>query len=225
MTSNEHLFVNLDEKYQSTVVLGDNQSHGRKGKGTTVVTTKYGEVKHINESLLVPALKNNLLFVGKMLEQNYQVTFDKNECIIRDKLKRNVVVARARMTGDRMFPLHFTHGNQPLRYSKMNESKIWHQRYGHLSFSGLILVKRLKIVEGLPFIENTKEVCEECVVAKQHRVSFPIGKSSRAKQHLEIIHMDLCGPMETPSLNKSKYFLTFIDDCSRKTWVYCLVSK
>jgi len=71
MTSNKIFFIKLDENHHSIVVLGDNQSHGTKGKGTIAVATKYGEVKHINETLLVPALKKNLLFVGQMLEQNY----------------------------------------------------------------------------------------------------------------------------------------------------------
>ena len=117
-----------------------------------------------------------------------------------------------KMTGDKIFPIHFANSNQALRTSEMNVSKIWHKIYGHLSFSGLILLKRLKMVEGLPLIEDSKEVCEKCLVGKQHRIKFLIRKSSRAKQHLEIIHIDFCGPMETPSLNKFNYFLMFIDD-------------
>jgi len=42
---------------------------------------------------------------------------------------------------------------------------------------------------------------------------------------LEIVHADLCGPMQTPSLNGSVYFMTFIDDFSKKTWLYLLKQK
>jgi hypothetical protein len=49
--------------------------------------------------------------------------------------------------------------------------------------------------------------------------------SYRAWAPLEIVHIDLCGPIQTTSLGGRIYFLTFIDDCSRKTWVYFLKHK
>jgi transposase InsO family protein len=42
---------------------------------------------------------------------------------------------------------------------------------------------------------------------------------------VEIVHSDICGPMPTPSIGGSAYFLTFIDDFSRKTWIYFLKHK
>lgn len=81
------------------------------------------------------------------------------------------------------------------------------------------------MVEGLHLIEKPERVFEGCILGKQHRESFPVGKSTREKVPLEIIHSYLCGPMETPSIGGSFYFLTFIDDCSRKTWVYFIKQK
>ena len=49
--------------------------------------------------------------------------------------------------------------------------------------------------------------------------------SCREKVPLELVHTDLCGPMKTPSLTGNVYFMTFIDDYSRKTWVYLLKHK
>ena len=62
-------------------------------------------------------------------------------------------------------------------------------------------------------------------MGKQHREKFPSRKSIRAKVPLEIVHSDLCGPMQTPSLACSHYMPTFIDDYTRKTWVYFLKYK
>jgi len=42
---------------------------------------------------------------------------------------------------------------------------------------------------------------------------------------LELVHTDVCGPMNLSSVGGNKYFLTFIDDFSRKTWIYLLKSK
>ena len=51
------------------------------------------------------------------------------------------------------------------------------------------------------------------------------GKAWHAKEPLQLIHSDICGPLEVPSLSRPIYFLTFIDDFSRKSWVYFLKNK
>ena len=56
------------------------------------------------------------------------------------------------------------------------------------------------MVMGLPQITASSQVCEECVVNKQHRNQFPQGKSWRAKKALELVHSDICGPI-TPHSN------------------------
>ena len=81
------------------------------------------------------------------------------------------------------------------------------------------------MVYGLLSIEPLKTTCESCILAKQHREKFPVGKSYREKHPLEIVHPDLFGPMRTRSLRKNLYFLTFIDDFSKKVWVYFLKCK
>ena len=66
---------------------------------------------------------------------------------------------------------------------------------------------------------------EGCLIGKQHRDAFPQGVTMRAQAPLEIIHTDLCGKKQTPSLHNDYYFFTFIDDFTRKTWVYLLKTK
>ncbi|CAL8156614.1 unnamed protein product [Prunus armeniaca] len=78
------------------------------------------------------------------------------------------------------------------------------------------------MVTGLPQITCPTEVC---VVGKQHRETFSKGKAWRARRPLELVRSDICGPI-TPASNAGKrYFITFIDDYSRKTWVYFLQEK
>ena len=47
----------------------------------------------------------------------------------------------------------------------------------------------------------------------------------RAKQVLDMVHSDVCGHLDTPSLGGNKYFLTFVDEFSRKIWVYLIKEK
>ena len=79
------------------------------------------------------------------------------------------------------------------------------------------MLHRKDMVEALPLIEKPENICEGCISGKKHRETFPVGKSVREKASSEIVHSDLCGPMQTPSIGGSHYVLTFIDDYTRKT--------
>jgi transposase InsO family protein len=81
------------------------------------------------------------------------------------------------------------------------------------------------MVKGLPKINPINQICEGCVRGKQHRHSFPKQGAWRASASLELIHTDICGKMQTQSEGQNWYFLTFIDDFTRMTWVYFLKEK
>lgn len=81
------------------------------------------------------------------------------------------------------------------------------------------------MVTGLPQLKDPEVVCEDCVMGKHSRNSFPRQSKWRATKILQLIHADICGPI-SPTFNGNKrYVLTFIDDFSRKVWVYFLVEK
>ncbi|KAE8735550.1 Beta-galactosidase 8 isoform 1 [Hibiscus syriacus] len=103
-------------------------------------------------------------------------------------------------------------------------SWLWHLRFGHLNFGGLELLSKKEMVK-LPHINQPDQLCEGCLVGKQFRKSFPKESETRAKKPLELIHTDVCGPIKPSSLGNNNYFLLFIDDFSRKTWVYFLKQK
>ena len=70
-----------------------------------------------------------------------------------------------------------------------------------------------------------KTTCEACVKGKHHRVPFSKRSKWRATERLQLIHSDLCGPINSPSNSQIRYFISFIDDFSRKTWIYFLLEK
>ena len=63
------------------------------------------------------------------------------------------------------------------------------------------------------------------MAGKQNRVSFKSYPLSRKTELIDLVHYDLCGPMKTKTLGGALYFVTFIDECSRKLWVYVLKTK
>ncbi|KAJ4723526.1 Retrovirus-related Pol polyprotein from transposon TNT 1-94 [Melia azedarach] len=106
-----------------------------------------------------------------------------------------------------------------------DSSWLWHLRFGHLNFGGLELLAKKEMVRGLSYINHPNQLCEGCLHGKQFRKSFPKESTFRAKKPLELIHADVCGPFKPRSLGNNNYFLLFIDDFSRKTWIYLLKQK
>ena len=122
------------------------------------------------------------------------------------------------MTKNRMFLLtmrnDLTNSLNAYKTKSLDQSWLWHLRYGHLHFGGLELLQKKQMVKGLPSIEQPTGSCESCILGKHHREKFIYGVSYREKAPLEMVHTDLCGPMETPSLTGNVYIMTFIDDFS-----------
>jgi hypothetical protein len=132
------------------------------------------------------------------------------------------------MTKNRMFPLvmrNYLSSLNAYKDGSLDEYWLWNLRYGHLHFGGLDLLQKKKMVKGLLCIQQPARSCESYILRKKHREKFVSGVSYREKSPLKIVKKDLCRPMQTPCLNGSVYFMTFIDDFSRKTWLYLLKQK
>jgi transposase InsO family protein len=82
-----------------------------------------------------------------------------------------------------------------------------------------------QVILGLPKFSGRKaQICEACQLGKQHRLPFP-NERSRTRNKLDLIHSDVWGPAQNVSLGGSRYFLSFIDDCTQHTWVYLIARK
>lgn len=98
-------------------------------------------------------------------------------------------------------------------------------RYGHLSLKGMRTLQYKKMVRGLPQLQASSKVCTDCMVGKQHRDAIPKKSLWRASQRLQLVHADICGPITPVSNSKKRYLISFIDDYSRKVWIYFLAEK
>ncbi|CAL2265939.1 unnamed protein product [Prunus armeniaca] len=221
----EDLLVDIDRKVTAKVEMGTGQLVDVTGKGTLVVETKVGK-RYIKEIMLVPGLKENLLSVGQMIEHGYYLVFGDHKVEIYNDSSYSNLVAKVQMRGNRSFPLKLqAEMHLAYRASVDHSTELWHRRFGHLNMSSLKLLKEEDMVVGLPEIKGIKEVCEGCVLGKQCREAFPKEATTRALTPLELIHSDICGPMQTVTKAGNRFFLTFIDDCTRMCWVYFLRHK
>nr|GEX29351.1 replication protein A 70 kDa DNA-binding subunit B [Tanacetum cinerariifolium] len=100
---------------------------------------------------------------------------------------------------------------------------LWHQRLSHLNFDTINDLAKNDLVSGLPKFRYDKEhLCPSCEQGKSKRASHPPKPVPNSKQRLNLIHMDLCGPMRVASINGKRYVLVIVDDYSRYTWVHFL---
>jgi transposase InsO family protein len=100
----------------------------------------------------------------------------------------------------------------------------WHQRLGHIKEKGLRLLHDKGMVEGMSNFSLDFDFFEHCVYGKQNQVRFPSGATS-VEGILQLVHSYVFKPVLVPSLGKSVYYVSFIDDFSRNTRIYFLRQK
>jgi transposase InsO family protein len=100
------------------------------------------------------------------------------------------------------------------------------KRLSHLNFKTMTDLARHKLVDDFPRFRFTKDhLCSACEQGKSTRAHFPLKPEHSTNHVLQLLHMDLCGPMRVQSINGKRYILVIVDDYSRWTWVYFLRSK
>lgn len=104
-------------------------------------------------------------------------------------------------------------------------SWLWHSHLGHVNFQAMGLMSDHQMVYGLPKFVKPEGVCTGCLMSKQNRRPFPKQTTFQAKQSLELVHADLCGPLTPATLAGNKYFLLLVDDFSKMMWLYMLANK
>ncbi|GJZ41774.1 retrovirus-related pol polyprotein from transposon TNT 1-94 [Tanacetum coccineum] len=107
-----------------------------------------------------------------------------------------------------------------------SQAWLWHCRLWHLNFDTINLLSKYDIVTGLPKLKFIKDHrCSSCELGKAKCKHFKAKNTLSSKRRLQILQMDLCGPMRVESFNGKKYVLVIVDDYSRYTWTHFLRSK
>ncbi|CAL9003641.1 unnamed protein product [Prunus brigantina] len=246
MCGKRNMFFDLDSSFRESVKLGNDSSITVQGKGKIRIEVN-GFVHVITEVFYVPDLKNNLLSIGQLQEKGLAVLIQHGRCKIFHGEKG--LIMETEMTHNRMFAvLARCAPKEQQCFSSIitDQEDLWHCRYGHLSWNGLKVLQQKNMVAGLPQFQVSQKVCENCLVGRQHRDPFPKESMWRASNILQLLRLfgrfavwaknrgyrtattpnaDICGPINPISNGKKRYLITFIDDFSRKTWVYFLVEK
>jgi hypothetical protein len=167
-------------------------------------------------------LKKNVLSISALEEKGLRVAFIDGEVLMwpRGKTLDDAIVIGVQEGGLYKFK---GHSDSALVHNTVNLSELWHRRFAHLHYKALPIVS--KMVTGLPEIQVDHEgTCKGCAQGKNVKNLFP-SNDNKAKGVLDIVHSDVCGPMSATSLSEYVYYVSFIDDLSRRTWIYFLKSK
>ena len=92
-----------------------------------------------------------------------------------------------------------------------------------MSEKGLMILAKKNLLSSMK--KGSLKRCAHCLVGKQTRVALKTHRYTRKPSILDLVYYDVCCPMKTKTLGGSLYFVTFINDHSRKIWVYTLKTK
>ncbi|KAJ9552232.1 hypothetical protein OSB04_016277 [Centaurea solstitialis] len=178
---------------------------------------------NLDTVLVVPSLSSNLLSVSQITKAlKCSVTFWPDECMFQD-MRTHRILGYGTRRGKlyyleeedlgKAYHTGINQGNKVLAW-------LWHRRLGHLSFSYL---KRLKPSLFLN-LNDSEFKCGTCEMAKSHKTSYT-SSNNKSLIPFMTIHSDVWGPARILTPNGARYFVTFIDECTRMIWISLLKHK
>ncbi|GJU05281.1 retrovirus-related pol polyprotein from transposon TNT 1-94 [Tanacetum coccineum] len=155
----------------------------------------------------ISGLKHNLFSVGQFCDGGLEVAFRQHSCHIRNYDMVDLLNG-SRTTNLYSISLNDMMSASPvclLTKASSTKSWLWHRRLNHLNFRTLNELARNNLVRGLPMLKYDKDhLCPSCQLGKSKKASHPLKAENTNTEVLHTLHMDLCGPMRTDSINGKK---------------------
>ncbi|UYV64139.1 hypothetical protein LAZ67_2006688, partial [Cordylochernes scorpioides] len=230
MCSTKKSFTYFEDTAPVKITLADGKFIEAIGKGNVKLDckTNTGTVTlSLEDVLFVPRLNGNLFSISKCTSKFNIVNFKYRKAEIVNLHTKFCIQAYER---NGLYILSQINCPKALATREIciagekNYEK-WHSRFGHLNLQDLKKLKMQNIVYGLPIFDVKNFTCEVCLNGKQTRLPFQKESFTRAREPLELIHTDICGPMRTKSLGGALYFSTFIDDFSGFIFTFIMKSR
>ena len=227
MTFDSRQVSPLKSSSQNSVSTANGTSIPIIGEGSLSLTNTL----NLDSVLVVPSLNYNLFSVSQTTALFCVVIFWPEFCVFKDIRTRQTIgcgVRRGKLyyldlvskSSDEFRQALKVEGSEKKKKKQESEIWLWHRRMGHASFG---YMKKL-----FPSLFANFDVssfkCDVCELAKNHRASFPL-TLNKSPVPFMIIHFDVWGLSKFATLDGSRWFVTFINDCTRMTWVCLLKSK
>nr|KYP40130.1 Retrovirus-related Pol polyprotein from transposon TNT 1-94 [Cajanus cajan] len=222
MTNNTRFLTNI-KRY-----LGNLNIHTAGGNQLPIIAT--GDISSsLTNVFVAPGLTSNLISIGQLVNNDCRVQFSQSGCLVLDQ-HSGMIIAKG-LQVRRLFPIHFSLSpSLSLPLVSCNfvivDYQVWHRRLGHPNSNVLHDMLKYGFLgnKHTPSLNDIHFHCIPCKLGKSKILPFPTHQS-HVTQPFDIIHSDVWGVAPVTSHAHYKYFVTFIDDYSRFTWVYFLRSK
>jgi hypothetical protein len=212
----------LEIFFSQKVTLGDDYQYPIKGVGESNYKLNSGNSMKMKDVLYVPGLRKNLLSISALEKKGFRIVFIDGEVLMwaKGETLNEAIIIGSEENG--LYKLK-GHSEAAMTYAIENSCELWHRRLAHINYKALPYI--CKAVTCLPELKVDHEgVCNGCAQGKNIKNPFS-KRDNKAEGVLELIHSDASGPMPSSSMSGYVYYVSFIDDYSRKTWLYFLKSK
>jgi hypothetical protein len=222
MTGEKRMFSSYEknEDPQRAITFGDGNQGLFKGLSKIAISTDHS----ISNVFLIDSLDYNLLSVSQLCKMGYDCHFtDIGVTVFR---RSDDSIAFKGVLDGQLYLVDFNDNQAKLDIfliAKTNMGWLWHRRLAHVGMKNLHKLLKGEHILGLTKVHFEKDrICSACQAGKQVGVHHPHKNIMTTDSPLELLHMDLFGPIAYISIDRSKYCLVIVDDYSRFTWVFFL---
>jgi hypothetical protein len=214
---NKKMFKTINED-GSVLYMGNASTVQVQGKGTIEIEFTSGKTLTLKDVFYVPEVRKNLISVPLLNKNGFKSVFEGDKFILS---KGGVFVGKGYLC-ENMFKCNVANINNNNMISAyiVESCDLWHMRLGHVNFRKLEDMMKSNLI---PNFDKNFDSCTTCMLTKITRQPFKSVK--RSSRVLDLIHSDVCDLHGWPTIGGKKYFVTFIDDCTRFCYVYLMHSK
>jgi hypothetical protein len=228
VSGDSNVFSSIRPTSGSQVRSAGGQNHCVTGVGDVDIQVLSGKIKNVSSVLYTPGITKNLLSVGSLKDQQKTLVFKSQGCFVIDDATQSVEAFAIRENRRGLYKLQvasISGGPEIHSVHLRSQADLWHCRLGHFHTRGIQRMIASEAVRGLPPLRFSEKVCNGCQLGKHARTKLPKETTHQTSKILELIHSDVCGPFKVSSTGGARYFVTFVDDYSRKLWVYFISQK
>jgi hypothetical protein len=225
MTGEKRMFSSYEKNEDSrrAITFGDGNQGLVKGLGKIAISPD----NSISNVFFVDSLDYNLHSDSQLCKIRYNCLFtDVGVTVFR---RSDDSIAFKGVLDGQLYLVDFNDNQAELDtclIDKTNMGWLWHRRLAHVGMKNLHKLLKGEHILGLKNVHFEKDIiCSACQARKQVVVHHPHKNIMTTDKPLELLHMDLFGPIAYISIGESKYCLVFVDDYSPFTWVFFLQEK
>jgi histone deacetylase 1/2 len=226
----DHITSELDKLSVRGKYQGGDQVHTASGSGMAIDHVGHSVLHtpirpiHLKNILHVPHTSKNLLSVNRLARDNHAfLEFHPDYFVIKEQATGRMLLKGPCEGG--LYPLKSgskSQSNKEVLGVYKPTASVWHHRLGHASSH---VVEQILSRHKLSFVKDSRNnsICDSCQKGKSHQLPYP-KSSSVSLRPFELVFSDVWGPAPT-SVGRHNYYVSFIDDYSKFTWIYLLKHK